>query len=87
VIEIAYSSLEADREAALEYAAAQVPEYWIIDVNERRLEVYRSIVSDPTTTLGFRYTEIFHVREHEPIRPLAKPEASFVLSSVLPNLK
>ncbi|HSI33867.1 MAG: Uma2 family endonuclease [Phycisphaerae bacterium] len=87
VIEVADSSLKLDREMALEYAAAGVPEYWIIDVNERRLEVYRSIVADPTTALGFRYVEISHVAEHEPIRPLAKPETTFVLATVLPKLK
>ncbi|HYE17793.1 MAG TPA: Uma2 family endonuclease [Tepidisphaeraceae bacterium] len=87
LIEVADSSLSDDREVALEYAAAGVPEYWIIDVNERRLEVYRSIVADPTTALGFRYVEISHVAENHPIRPLAKPETSFVLAAVLPKLK
>ena len=55
VIEVADSSLAYDREKALEYAAAQVPEYWIIDVNRRRIEVYRNPVVDATTELGFRY--------------------------------
>src|SRR5690349_5783719 len=41
VVEVADSSLSKDREKALEYAAAKVPEYWIIDVNNRRVEVYR----------------------------------------------
>jgi Uma2 family endonuclease len=87
VIEVAYSSLAQDREQALEYAAARVPEYWIIDVNARRLEVYRSIVADPTAELGYRYSEVFHVAENEPIHPLAKPDVSFVLATVLHKLK
>lgn len=44
VIEVAVSSLEIDRFKALIYAAAGIPEYWIVRPEERIVEVYR----DPT---------------------------------------
>jgi Uma2 family endonuclease len=55
VIEIAASSLTLDRDKATEYAAAGVPEYWIVNLNERCIEIYRDAVADPTAALGFRY--------------------------------
>jgi Uma2 family endonuclease len=42
VAEVADSSLRFDREVkALLYAAARVPEYWIVNIPERCIEVYR----------------------------------------------
>jgi Uma2 family endonuclease len=73
VIEVADSSLFADRDKALEYAAAQVPEYWIIDTNFRRVEVYRKPMPDPTTPLGFRYPPPIMVEANGKLELLAKP--------------
>ena len=41
VIEVALSSLEMDRSKAPVYAAANIPEYWIIMPNDRQIERYR----------------------------------------------
>lgn len=42
VVEVAKSSLSIDRDKRLKrYARAGVPEYWILNVPERQLEVYR----------------------------------------------
>ena len=43
VIEVAMSSVELDRENAILYAEAGVPEYWIVLGNERQVEVYRQL--------------------------------------------
>lgn len=40
VIEVALSSLAIDREKASLYASAQVPQYWILNLNDQTLEVY-----------------------------------------------
>ena len=43
IIEVADSSLEKDRESKLSvYATAKVPEYWIINIEKREIEVYQS---------------------------------------------
>jgi Uma2 family endonuclease len=80
VIEVADSSLDRDREKALEYAAAKVPEYWILDVNNRRVELYRDPVIDKTTALGFRYALMRLVEENETIEPLAKSGSAMAIA-------
>ena len=52
IVEVADSSLEYDRhEKARLYAQAGVPEYWIVNLPQRQLEVYRRplpyIADDP----------------------------------------
>ena len=42
VVEIAVSSVQADREYALMYAEASIPEYWIVLAEAKQVEVYRS---------------------------------------------
>jgi Uma2 family endonuclease len=41
VIEVAVTTVDADREKAAIYAEAGVKEYWIVLPNERQVEVYR----------------------------------------------
>lgn len=42
VIEVAYRSLEHDQERKRRlYASGHIPEYWILNLNEHQLEVYR----------------------------------------------
>lgn len=48
VIEVAESSLETDRTTkARLYASAQVPEYWVVDVQNERIEVLTEPLGDP----------------------------------------
>ncbi|MGI2905758.1 Uma2 family endonuclease [Tolypothrix sp. VBCCA 56010] len=43
LIEVADSSLRYDREVkAIAYAKSGIADYWILDVNQRKLHVYRS---------------------------------------------
>lgn len=77
VIEVADSTLNADRTRKLKiYAQAQIPEYWIVDVNQRQLLVFR----DP-------HRETYQVqqflRETAAIAPLAFPEITIQLSTLL----
>jgi Uma2 family endonuclease len=84
VIEVADSSLKLDRDKALDYAAAQVPEYWIVDLNARLVEVYRNPVADPTAELGFRYPPPKLVRADESIELSFKPGSRFAVSQLFP---
>jgi Uma2 family endonuclease len=70
VIEVSDTSIDHDRDKALEYAAAGILEYWIIDVNDRCIEVYRNPVQDRTALLGLRYPPPTIVRENETITAL-----------------
>lgn len=82
VVEVADSSLREDREKALEYAAAQVPEYWIVNVIRRQVEVYPLPVPDPTAPAGFRYPPPRIVEAHESIEPVSKPGASIAVAQL-----
>ena len=77
VIEVAQSSLAYDRGTKLRlYAEQGVPEYWIVDVIARRIEVYR----DPADgTFGTK--RVFE--RGEAIRLLQFPEVMVQVSDVL----
>jgi len=85
-IEVADSSLAKDREKALEYAAAGIPEYWIVDVNRRVVEVYRNPVSDPTASLGFRYGQPAVYSSDASIEPLARPGVEIRIAQLFPTV-
>ena len=85
VIEVADSSLQFDREKALDYAAAQVPEYWIVDANARHVEVYRKPVPDPSSKLGFKYPSPQLVPADQSIELMCKPGSFFAVSQLFPD--
>ena len=59
VVEVAESSRTLDRrhKASL-YARALVPDYWIVDVVDNLLEVYRQPVPAPDAIFGWRYADV-----------------------------
>ena len=82
MIEVADSSQEKDREKALEYAAAGVPEYWLVDVRERRVELYRHPIEDKSAFLGARYSSLQLLNPSDSIELLAKPGVSIQLAQL-----
>jgi Uma2 family endonuclease len=81
-VEVADSSLEEDRDKAFEYAAASVPEYWIIDVHNRQVELYRDPIPDKSTELGARYSTLRLLNPSDSIELLARPGVSISLAQV-----
>jgi Uma2 family endonuclease len=71
VVEVAASTLDLDlsTKAGL-YARAGIPDYWVLDVNQRRMIVHR----EPS---GGKYASVVAYREDESVSPLAAPEAAF----------
>jgi Uma2 family endonuclease len=68
VIEVSDSSLKFDREKKMpEYARSGIAEAWIVNLEERQLEVYRQ----PS---GERYLQLQLVLEGTPFAPLFAPE-------------
>lgn len=84
VVEVAYTSLRGDRLLAAEYAAARVPEYWIIDTDGRRLEVYQVPAEDPAAPLGFSYADVRLLGADEVIAPAQRPDAPVSVASFFP---
>jgi Uma2 family endonuclease len=83
VVEVSDSTLRFDRKNKAElYAENKIEEYWIVNVKDRCVEVYRRPVSDKS--LGNAYTEIFVAREGESVSPLAMPKAKIKVTDILP---
>ena len=83
LIEVADSSIELDREKAFEYAAARVPEYWIVNMPDRCVEIFRNPLPDAGTTSGFRYE--FHAvhSDGETIASNLRPDASIAVGALV----
>jgi Uma2 family endonuclease len=78
IVEVADSSLGYDRElkAGL-YARHGIPEYWIVNLADSGLEVYRN-------PEGGRYSSCAVFRDSESLSPLACSGASVSVSELLP---
>ena len=82
IIEVADSSVELDQEAADDYAAAGVPDYWIDNVRDRQVEVYRDPRPDPASPTGHRYASRRVYAVGESLAPLAKPDAVVAVATL-----
>lgn len=70
VVEVADSSVRYDRDVkARVYARAAIPEYWIVDLPARVVEVHR--MPRRRSGRGSRYSTVTIARPGESIRPLA----------------
>jgi len=85
VVEVAETSLKLDRDfKGAFYARAGLPEYWIINVRARSLEVHRAPGSDPTRSIGWRYREIVVLGPADQVTPLALGAHSIAVADLLP---
>ncbi|HMO24876.1 MAG TPA: Uma2 family endonuclease [Tepidisphaeraceae bacterium] len=82
IIEVSDSSIALDREIAFEYAAI-CPEYWLLDLRSRRLEVYRQPEPDAASPSGFRYTSMQTIGEDGTLSPLCRPDVSASVRALL----
>jgi Uma2 family endonuclease len=84
-VEVAESSLNIDRrhKGSL-YARAGLPDYWVLNLIDRVLEVYREPVEDSTAPFGWRYArgEVLDVSAR--VAPLAAPASAILVSQLLP---
>jgi len=86
VVEIAETSLYYDRgHKGSAYARAGLPDYWIVDLVDWRIEVYRRPVSDNSAELGWRYLDVDLFTAGAAIVPLARPDVSISVSDILPE--
>jgi Uma2 family endonuclease len=85
VVEVAQSSLRFDREhKGSLYARAGLADYWVLNLADRLLEVYREPVADPAAPFGWRYGVKDVVGPGSSVAPLALPEARVLVSDLLP---
>jgi Uma2 family endonuclease len=85
VVEVSDGTWETDTQTKpFLYAAAGVPEYWVIDVNDPRLLVFRDPVADATAPRGFRYATTQTLTAADTVSPTAMPTAVIRVAELLP---
>jgi Uma2 family endonuclease len=85
VVEIADTSLGYDlRDKAERYARANVPDYWVLDLNGRELHVFRNPVPLPVGLGGTAYRNRTVYPPTATISPLATPTATTTVADLLP---
>ncbi|HLK56186.1 MAG TPA: Uma2 family endonuclease [Chthonomonadaceae bacterium] len=86
VIEVADSTLMTDRKIkARLYARAGVLEYWIVNLNDRVLEVHRNPTVNVENSGEPGYVVIQTYAETESLAPLAMTNAVILVSDLLPR--
>ena len=86
VIEVADTSLQYDRgKKASLYAKAGIEDYWIINVKERTVEVYRTPTTNDTQVYGFGYKLTKRLTSRDTISPLMAPDVILTVADFLPH--
>lgn len=85
IVEVSDTTLSYDRgrKASL-YARVSIPDYWILNLVQRQLEVLRSPVADSAHRLGFRYDNKTILLASDVVSPLAAPHSLIKVADLLP---
>ncbi len=84
-VEVAESSLASDRERKGSlYARAGLEDYWVLNLVDRVLEVYREPTRDDAAPFGWRYCRRETLDASARVTPLGAPPASIAVSHLLP---
>ena len=85
VVEVAESSLAFDRgEKGSLYARGGIRDYWIVNLVDRVLEVYRDPEPDATALYGWRYRSVQRVLRDAVVSPLELPSVRVAVAALLP---
>ncbi len=66
------------------YASAGIPEYWIVNLHERLLEVHRNPAASPSQPFGHGYRSIQRLTEAETVAPRFAPDIHIAVADLLP---
>jgi len=84
-IEVAESSLAFDREQKGSlYARARIGDYWIVNLADRVLEVYRQPEPDASATHRWRYRSVTLLASPAMVVPMAFPSSQIAVADLLP---
>ena len=85
ILEVAESSLGSDREVKGSlYARARIIDYWIANLVDHAIEVYRDPVAAPTSPFGWRYASVTTLHSGDVVTPLALPRFRVAVADLLP---
>ena len=85
VVEVSDSTLSYDRRVkAPLYASMGVPEYWIVDIKGRAVEVYRDPAPDvEDSSMGWRYQTTFRLTDGHDAEPAVVSGVRIAVSEIL----
>ena len=85
IVEVADSSLAFDRagKASL-YARARLADYWIVNLADRMVEIYRDPAPDPAARHGWSYRSRLTLPPSDRATPLAMPSVMVLVGELLP---
>jgi Uma2 family endonuclease len=85
LVEVADSTLSTDATTKAElYATAGIAEYWVLDVENRQLHVFRDPQPLPAGLSATAYRTHFTLDPADSVAPLAAPNASVRVGDLLP---
>ncbi len=85
VVEVADTSLALDRlRKGSMYARAGIADYWVVNLIDEVLEVYREPVRAPTGQDAWKYDSVRLLRRNGVVTPLAAPRARIRVADLLP---
>lgn len=86
IVEVALTSLAYDRVTkGSVYASRAIADYWIINLVENQVEVFRKPVRDESAEFGWSYREQRILKKGDSIAPLAAPKRKIKIASLLPD--
>jgi Uma2 family endonuclease len=84
-VEVAESSLAFDRQhKGSLFARAGIQDYWIVNLVDRVLEVYRDPGPDPSAPYGWRYRSVTTLAPPAVVAPLAFASSQLAVADLLP---
>lgn len=85
IIEVSDTTLLYDRKRKGSlYAKNNIQDYWIVNLKDRRLEIYRRPITDDETFYGFGFGEIQIFTESDTVSSLAKTEIEIKVADLFP---
>jgi len=84
-LEVAESSLDFDRQhKGSLYARAGIQDYWIVNLVDRVVEIYRDPGPDPSAPYGWRYRSVATLTPPAVVVPLAFTSSQIAVADLLP---
>ena len=84
-VEVAETSLGFDRERKGSlYARAGILDYWVVNLVEAVLEVYRDPTPDPAAAFGWRYQSVTRLKPPATVALLGVPSCRVAVAALLP---
>jgi Uma2 family endonuclease len=85
VIEVSNHTYKRDSGSKLRmYARAGIPDYWIVNLKEKRLEVYRNPHNPTGNDADWTYASSTHLTADQRVSVLKRPSMEFGVDAMLP---